>query len=181
MTKIAHLIGNGPSKSLFTNDPSGDIYGCNLGEPSLPLVATFIMDKLVIHHIHNNAIKLNYPVIVPEGYTNSVRGVTSVKLELFDTIPELLKNGESTGHKGAEYLIRKNYQEIHFWGFDSMFRDTIESDTHQKIPEGPACENNYKRWRRSWDPIFDLAKSRAITLVTHKPQESGSIGKTEVS
>lgn len=168
--KVAHLVGNGPSKALFLNEPAGDIYGCNLGEPTLPMTATFIMDKLVIDHIANNGVQLNYPIIAPNQYRAIIKNVTDVKLVLLDTIPELLKTGESTGHKGAQYLIQKGYTEIHLWGFDSMFRDTIESDTHGKIPEGPADKNNYKKWRGTWQPIFDLAKSRGIEIITHKPQ-----------
>ena len=174
MKKVAHLLGNGPSKNLFVNDPAGDIYGCNLGEPSLPMTATFIMDKLVIDHIANNAVQLNYPVIAPNQYKRIISQVTSVKLQLLDTIPSLLKTGESTGHRGATYLIEKGYQELHLWGFDSMFRNTIESDTHEKIPEGPADKNNYKKWRGTWQPIFDLAKSRAVEIITHKPEEANS-------
>ena len=59
---IAHILGNGPSRKDFINTPHGDIFGCNLSDPMLPLKATFIMDKVVINHIHNNKLKLNFPV-----------------------------------------------------------------------------------------------------------------------
>ena len=46
MTKIAHVLGNGPSRKDFVNEPFGDVYGCNLSDFSLDLKATFIMDAV---------------------------------------------------------------------------------------------------------------------------------------
>lgn len=151
---IAHIIGNGPSKKGFVNDPEGDIFGCNLGEPNLPLKATFIMDKVCIDHIHNNQVKLNFPVIVPYCLKKLIVRCNPAP-EIYDTVPDGVYNGQSTGHKGVAYLLESGYTEIHMWGFDSLFRETIESDSHTKMPECPTAPNNWKAWRKNWDKVFD--------------------------
>ena len=138
---IAHLLGNGPSKKDFINEPIGDIYGCNLGEPTLPMKAAFIMDKLVINHIDSHHPIMPYPVIVPYELKRRTEQVKDPQLIVLDTVPTPLKSGESTGHKAMMYLLLK-YDEIHMWGFDSLRLDTVKSDTHEKIPNGPANPKN---------------------------------------
>jgi hypothetical protein len=158
---IAHILGNGPSKSQFRGFPVGDIYGCNLADSDRNLTATFIMDKSVLHHIANNGIRLNFPVIVPHSLKNLAVGCT-----VLDTLPREIENGESTGHHGVQYLIRKGYKEIHMWGFDSLYRDTVESDTQQKMPESVAHPTNFIRWRDKWDRIFKEASG--CNIIVHR-------------
>lgn len=165
---IAHLLGNGPSKKDFINEPSGDIYGCNLGEPTLPLKAVFIMDKLVIDHIDVHKPQMPYPVIVPYMLKRRTEQVKDPRVVVLDTVPTPLRSGESTGHKAMSYLLAR-YTEIHMWGFDSLRLDTVKSDTHEKIPNGPADPKNYLRWRKSWDPIFRSAEEAGKKIIIHYP------------
>ena len=163
---IAHILGNGPSRKDFINTPHGDIFGCNLSDPMLPLKATFIMDKVVIDHIHNNKLKLNFPVIIPNGIRKLVNQCDPAP-KILDVMDHQLKNGESTGHRGVSWLIQNRYTEIHMWGFDSMKKDDVESDTHQKIPEGIFCPTNYKRWRKSWDTLLKSDSSKKCKVIIH--------------
>jgi hypothetical protein len=163
---IAHILGNGPSRKEFKNDPVGDIYGCNLSDPSLPLKATFIMDKVVIDHIHNKKLKLNFPVIVPNGIRKLVNQCDPAP-EIRDVMHSQLKSGESTGHRGVFWLMKNGYKEIHMWGFDSMKKDSVESDTHQLIPEGPFCTTNYKKWRVNWDKLLKGEDGMGVNVVIH--------------
>ena len=163
---IAHILGNGPSRKDFINTPHGDIFGCNLSDPMLPLKATFIMDKVVINHIHNNKLKLNFPVIIP----NAIKKITlqcNPAPEIRDVMHHQLRAGESTGHRGVFWLMQNGYTEIHMWGFDSMKKDSVESDTHQKIPEGSFCPTNYKRWRKSWDTLLKSDSSKKCKVIIH--------------
>ena len=163
---IAHIIGNGPSKKDFKNDPEGEIFGCNLPDPGIPFKATFIMDKVCIDHIHNNKIKLDVPVIVPFCLKKLVVRCDPAPV-VYDTIQNGVHNGQSTGHKGVVYLLESGYTEIHMWGFDSLFRETVESDTHQKIPEGPVAPNNWKPWRKNWEKIFNHELGKKCKFVIH--------------
>lgn len=162
ISMIVHIIGNGPSKKDFTNDPVGDVYGCNLSDLDRDLTATFIMDKVVLHHITNNGLKLKFPVIIPDAYRR-IAG----NLVILDTIPTLLENGESTGHHGVQYLLRKRYKQIHLWGFDSLYTESIESDSHTKIPEGIHFDSNWRRWRNNWDKIFNSDLGRECQFIIH--------------
>lgn len=164
--KIAHLIGNGPSKKLFKNlYPEVPIFGCNLGEPSLPMTATFIMDQIVLNHIQIKGLHLNYPVIVPEALENHVRKYVPVKI--YDTVEYELVNGESTGHKAVEYLLEKGFTEIQMWGFDSLKEDNVDSDTHAKMPQALFDPKNYLRWRERWKEIFSSEAGKKCQFVIH--------------
>jgi hypothetical protein len=165
---IAHLLGNGPSKKDFINDPSGDIFGCNLGEPTQPLKASFVMDKLVIDHIADNKLALPYPIILPHALRRRAEQVKEPDLKVLDVVPTPLRSGESTGHKAMVYLLER-YDEVHMWGFDSLKVDTVKSDTHEKIPKGPADPKNYLRWRKAWQEIFRTAEERKKRIVIHYP------------
>jgi len=163
---IAHILGNGPSRKDFINTPQGDIFGCNLSDPTLPLKATFIMDKVVIGHIHNNKLKLNFPVIIPNSIRKLVNQCDPAPV-ILDVMDPQLRPGESTGHRGVLWLMQNGYAEIHMWGFDSMKKDSVESDTHQKIPESPFWTTNYKKWRVTWDKLLKGDDSKGVKVIIH--------------
>jgi hypothetical protein len=163
---IAHILGNGPSRKDFINTPQGDIFGCNLSDPTLPLKATFIMDKVVISHIHNKKVVMNFPVIIPNGIRKLVNQCDPAPV-ILDVMHAQLKTGESTGHRGVFWLMKNGYKEIHMWGFDSMKHDSVESDTHQKIPEGPFCATNYKKWRVTWDKLLNGDDGKGVKVIIH--------------
>ena len=165
---IAHLLGNGPSKKDFTNDPVGDVFGCNLADAHLPLKATFIMDRVVVDHIQENKVKLNFPVVIPESLSYRIKECNP-RIDIYGIVYKDLENGESTGHHAVQYLLKKGYIEIHMWGFDSLYKESIESDSHVKIPEGPFCTSNWKKWRTNWDKIFNSELGQKCKFVIHRP------------
>ena len=154
ISPIAHILGNGPSRKEFKNNPAGDIFGCNLSDPSIPLKATFIMDKVVIDHIHNHNMKLNFPVILPNGIRKLANQCPYPPV-ILDVMEKQLESGESTGHRAVLWCMNHGYSEIHMWGFDSMRKDSVESDTPQLIPEGIFTETNYKKWRITWKKLLE--------------------------
>lgn len=167
---IAHLLGNGPSRSQFSLgvEPKGDLFGCNLSDFSLPLVATFIMDLVVVNNISNNGIALPWPAVVPQALVRTAQRCEP-PIKIHSTVAMTVRNGQSTGHKAAVWLLENGYKEIHFWGFDSMFANTVTSDTHQKIPEGISTIKNVPRWRANWDLIKSHKLAKEATLVFHAP------------
>ena len=164
---IAHLLGNGPSRKDFVNDPEGTIFGCNLSDQTLPLKATFIMDKVCIGHIHKNKVKLNFPVIVPQNIKLLVEQCDPAPV-ILDTILNNVETGESTGHKAVEYLLAKGFTEIHMWGFDSLYLETVESDSRVKMPECPASSENWKKWRTNWQKIFNSELGKKCKFEVHR-------------
>ena len=168
---IAHLLGNGPSRSQFINEPFGDIYGCNLSDFSLPLKATFIMDKLVVTKIANEKIMIPWPMIMPRVQSKFLKAWKDCPLTVAHTFERNLAGGESTGHRGFTYLVDQGYKEIHLWGFDSIKKDTVASDSHVKIPEGPFTERNIPKWRNRWKMLLNEPRAKNLKVVVHHPEE----------
>ena len=162
MTKIAHVLGNGPSRKDFVNEPFGDVYGCNLSDFSLDLKATFIMDAVCTDHIHNNRVHMPWPVIVCSAHVNTLKSCNP-KVDILGVIDKHLENGESTGHYALKWCVAR-YDEVHVWGFDSMWMANVDSDSHTKIPEGIHTDNNYKNWRKNWDKIVNGAQKCRVVL-----------------
>jgi hypothetical protein len=164
---IAHLVGNGPSKKLFEKIPNAPIFGCNLGEETLQLEAVFVMDQSVINHIQNNAVAMACPIIVPGSMESHVRKYVKTAT-VYDTVDRELVNGESTGHKAVEYLLKKGCREIHMWGFDSLHENSVLSDTQGKIPGSIADPKNYVRWRERWNQIFNSEAGQQCSFLIHR-------------
>ena len=59
------------------------------------------------------------------------------------------------------------YEEVHAWGFDSMWVANVDSDSHTKIPEGIHCDKNYVHWRKNWEKVE--AAFPQVKLVLHRP------------
>ena len=169
MKEIAHVLGNGPSRKDFINSPDGDVYGCNLSDFSIALTASFIMDKVAIDHIHNNKIKLPWPIILPWAL-DRIAAECPYPPKVIDKLDTVLKNGESTGHYAVGYCVRR-YREVHLWGFDAFKKDSIESDSHVKIPEGPKSEKNYIAWRDNWKKLLNTNSAKQSKLLLHYQSE----------
>jgi hypothetical protein len=163
----AHLLGNGPSKKLFERVPDVPVFGCNLGDDRIQLEAVFIMDQTVINHIQNNAVAMACPIIVPGSMESHVRKYVKTAT-VYDTVDRELVNGESTGHKAVEYLLKKGCREIHMWGFDSLYESNVLSDTQAKIPGSIAVQENYLRWRERWDQIFESEDAQQSIFFIHR-------------
>jgi hypothetical protein len=172
---IAHLIGNGPSKALFkvgsiTCDPitEGDVFGCNLGDFALPLKASVIMDAVVLIHVMEKHLALPWPIIIQHNLEKIVLQCDP-KPVVLDRIHKILENGENCGMYAMQYLVEKGYSEIQLWGFDSLWIDSVISDSHQKMPEAPFWPRNWERWRPRWKKIIDAAKLKNVKVILHRP------------
>lgn len=161
---VAHVLGNGPSRKEFNPfEQIGDIFGCNLSDFDLKLKASFIMDQSCLDTIHNKSIKLPWPIIIPFALSR-VAAQCPFPPTVYDTLPDGIYNGQSTGHHAVIYAMQR-YRTVHLWGFDSMVVDSIESDTHSKVV-AYANPNNWRRWRENWNCVWasDLAKTTEISI-----------------
>jgi hypothetical protein len=168
---IAHLVGNGPSKAHFKNDPEGHIYGCNLGQPGLPMRAVFMLDTDVINHLDQTKTDLGFSVIAGRRLVRFINSNSrfreSPRPEVVDTINRDIRRGENTGHVALEWLLEHGYTEIHMWGFDSIRQDTVASDTHQKLVKCSFSEKLIKPWRETWDKLFQSEKAKGKSIFVH--------------
>lgn len=167
---IAHLVGNGPSKKNFVNNPEGKIFGCNFSSDELDLEATFIHDSRVFEHILNHKVKLKWPVINKDIHLRKY-GNCSGLITILDTYYP--PNGESTvssGHMGLIWLASKGYREIHMWGFNSLLDNDVSSDSKGKI-DG-SCPNPLMlpSWKNKFKEIFKEFKRLGIKCFLHKSE-----------
>jgi hypothetical protein len=58
----------------------------------------------------------------------------------------------SAGHVAAQWAIDNNYDEIHLWGFDSIWADTQETKTDELIMRDRQQHDLYIHWRKKWQP-----------------------------
>lgn len=150
---IAHLLGNGPSRKEFRNDPTGDIFGCNLSDETLPLKATFILDNEVFSHILHLKINLPWPIIA-HGRWRKICNRLEPSIVMLDELHRPRVSGESTGHHAAHWLLENGYTNIHLWGFDSLKDGSVTSDSHEKIANAIWTEKIVPKWIANWNKIF---------------------------
>jgi len=175
MYSVIHILGNGPSLSLFnrnewTND---DLFvGCNFSDPELRPNYTVIMDAKPMMKLFEG-YRLTIPAVVSdrcEKYIEKEKGgwrkLSPESIKVIDTIkmshPKGSKYPMNSGHHATIYAIEQNIdtvKEVHLWGFDSFWTDDISSrsDIHFKGAEmvSRIREPVVKDWRKYWEEIFE--------------------------
>jgi hypothetical protein len=65
------------------------------------------------------------------------------------------KDWYNAAHYAAEYLIQNTEcEEIHLWGCDSIFENTVSSTTGKLIQQSTQGDSRFIRnWRRVWNEI----------------------------
>ena len=65
------------------------------------------------------------------------------------------KDWYNAAHYAAEYLMLQGCNEIHVWGCDSIFQDTVESTTSEYVTKQTTGDARFIRnWRNVWDKII---------------------------
>lgn len=175
---IAHLLGNGPSRSFYS-DRDGFILGTNLSDSTLRLDASVCIDKEPLEVLANKEQPVPAPFIIPTGLFKFFRQcqARNPEIKLHSRI-ERLRSGNSSGHNGLKYLIDHNYKEIHVWGCDSIFHDHVKSDTHAKVPRGIVTEKHWERWRKNF--IYMMGQQQNISFIIHSLKDLPSQGFSNI-
>lgn len=173
---IAHLVGNGPTKQFFKNEPAGNVFCCNFGSPNIDCLATFIHDKKPLMHILNTNTAFHLPIIYRSRYKSLIDQLISKNLimrekvsPLCDTIRE-----KSSGHDGLLFLLRQSnnkYNEIHMWGFDSLVTGKVTSDSKEKIRGSCPNQSRVPIWQKRFREIFKWATKRGQAIYLHHNAE----------
>lgn len=171
---VAHLIGNGPSKKFFVNQPKGDVYGCNFGTHGMKLKATFIHDKRPFNHLIKHNQKLAWPAITAHGRNPAIAN----KIKAGSHVPQLIQlptkiKERSSGHDGVAFLATcGRYKEIHLWGFDSLTANSCDSDSSGKIDGSVQDQKRVSIWNKRFRQQFTLYCSQGIEFFIHKDTET---------
>lgn len=159
-----HIIGNGASNSLFDVDAEYRI-ACNIPQHGIQYNCLAIIDIVVVNWMKDN----NYQPNVPIMCTNKVKE-HAVKQNRnghwFDVFE--IKHRYSAGHHAVEHHASMT-DEIHLWGFDSIWTNEYASQMDTLVPRGRRPNLN-QQWLPHWQNIFADAKN--TQFIIHAPEHA---------
>ena len=165
MSKVAHIVGNGDSFRLY-KPAKGFKLTCNLPPMEVANVfATAIVDFKMCKALHEGSVNLNmydwicgarpkrYTELEPNFYLKFAPRIKCFYLVL----PKYAANYTdfNCGHMCTHYTANAlQCDEIHMYGFDSIFDFNLVSTT-DLVLNSPRDANNTHRLAENWRPIWE--------------------------
>ena len=159
--KRIDIIGNGDSNNLYVPNAHYTI-ACNIPQHTIKYNALSIIDNRPLDFMKERGWKPRVPVFcTPEVQTRSRK--FNLEGDWFAVYER--KHRWNAGHHA---VLHHNTmaQQIHLWGFDSLFSQDLTSQTDAIIPRHhrPPLNNH---WHPIWREILDQCY---CTVVLHLPQ-----------
>lgn len=168
MSKVAHIIGNGDS-FRFYKPAKGIIMTCNLPPMEVSNVyATAIVDFKMCRAMDEGSVDLRaydwvmgarpkkYMEMKPSFYMRFARHIK----EFYTELPPYAANYTdfNCGHMCTHYVSNKlNCDEVHMYGFDSIFDFNLISTTDFVLNSNRDAFNTHRlaqNWRPIWEGLF---------------------------
>ena len=177
MGRVVHVIGNGDGANLYK--PSKGIkLTCNL--PPFPVedvYATCMVDFKMMGAIEDGSLQVGGEWILgarphlwcqkkPNFYMKHAPQIKEFYLHL----PEYVKDYTdfNCGHFAVNYALNKlKAEEVHMYGFDSIFDFNMKSCTDFYLNSDRADPNSFRlmnNWRPVWENMFKEYADRKIVL-----------------
>lgn len=160
--KRIDIVGNGASNTMYTNQKNF-VLAFNVPQHGFRYDALAIIDNRPINWMNSN----NWHPTVPVFCTSGVKDYAKKHSRQGDWFDYLkFKPRTSAGHLALEYFGTR-YEEIHMWGFDSMFSDDLTSQTDKIIPRAkrPPLNNH-------WYPLWcEYMNKITATVYVHVPED----------
>lgn len=165
MAKILNVIGNGKSASLYEKAKNGGAtYTCNLPGFNIPEAkATFMVDFKMMNAIDEGSVIVpgewilgKRPQMWCEQKPNFYLKYAPQIKEFYTTLPKYVANYTdlSCGHMAVHYCANKlKADEIHMFGFDSIFDFDLYSSTDFYLGSDRGVQNN-ARLTNNWRPVW---------------------------
>lgn len=156
---IAAILGNGPSREAYYNHNTkyDIVVGCNV--PWTDVDFTIVLDEEVIQRWRDEPDLITVPTYFSE---HAWRETDTYKKrpffeQYFKGLVKPLPEYDTSGHVACSLLIKQGYNEIHVFGADVMFADTLESRSHEFFVNHPDVNSKHhmKGWRNRWQSILD--------------------------
>ena len=179
MVKRVNILGNGDSAGMFKRGTSGRLLVCNMPPFEITrseVYATCMVDFKMMKSLMKGHIKLDMydwvlgtrPKIWMEQkgtfymkYAHLIRG-------FYTHIPKYVTEGAGSpqqaatnfncGHMATHYACNKmNADEVHLYGFDSIFDMNLESFTDLLLESDRGTQNTHRlanNWRPIWTNMF---------------------------
>lgn len=160
---IAHVLGNGPSVSLY-EPQDGYIIGCNV--QTHPIDVCVAVDVKPFHLYMGNRMIFQGKPIITSQYAMDGMAHKNLEQEL-NIVYKLpfLEKYMSAGHIAAKWALDNYYTEIHLWGFDSIWKDTQESKTDKLIYRDRQQHDLPIHWREKWQQF------KPHNIIVHNTKE----------
>jgi|TARA_B110000495_G_C22968056_1_gene567895 hypothetical protein len=196
MSRVAHVIGNGDQAQLYT--PSKGIkIACNQPPMSIPnLFASCIVDFKMSAALTEGSVEIPGDWVLgyrPKIWYDQNNGNFKMRFghkikEFYTYLPPYTKlfpdenegnmyTNFNCGHLAVHYTAnRLKPEEIHMYGFDSIFDMNLRSYTDFVLQSDREATNNVRladRWRPIWNGIFGEFKD--IRFVLHHNHDQSKI------
>ena len=190
MTRTAHVIGNGDSASRYNPDKGFKIT-CNLP----PFAVENVYASCIVDFKMMNAMKEG-SVAVPGDWVLGARPKKFMELnpqfnlkyakqvkEYYDVLPKYAGNytNFNCGHMAVHYSANKlKCDEIHMYGFDSMFDFNLRSSSDLYLVSDREANNNLRlsnNWRPIWQEMFKEFPNTKFVLHHKHNQIKFPVGK----
>jgi len=174
VSRVVHIIGNGDMAQMY-KPAKGIKLTCNLPPFEVQDVyATAIVDFKMCRAINEGSVNLDSFQWIcgfrPEKYCTEMNPGFYMKhahriRQFYTVLPKYAKNytnlncGHFITHYAANVL---DADEIHMYGFDSLFDTNMNSFTDLILNSDRGNTNNYRliqNWRPVWEGIFNQFKS----------------------
>ena len=169
MPRVVHIVGNGDNSHLDNIEPrKGLKITCTL--PPFPVEVAYgtcmvdfkMMNALTSGEIHapGDWILGMRPKIWMEKKPQFYMKVAPNIKEFYLTLPKYVETYTdfNCGHMATHYSCTKfKPDEVHMWGFDSMFDFNLRSCTDFYLPSARDSQNTNRladRWRPIWQNMF---------------------------
>jgi len=199
MTRVAHIIGNGDNASLYTHQ-KGIKIACNLSPmPIQNLYASCIVDFKMCAALTEGSVEIPGDWVLgfrPKVWYDQNRGNFKMRFgskikKFYTTLPDYailegqnVANGYTNfncGHFAAHYVANEiKPDELHMWGFDSLFDMNLRSCTDFYLNSSRDATNNVRLnnvWRPIWQNIFKEFKD--TTFILHHKHDQLKFTKGE--
>ncbi len=189
--RIVHIIGNGDSHNFY-KPSKGFKLTCNLPPREIANVfATCIVDFKMCKAIDDGEVNLDsfewvmgarpkkYMEMKPDFY---MRNAPRIK-EFYTVLPKYASNYTdfNCGHMATHYAANKlQADEIHLYGFDSMFDFNLISTTDFVLPSDRDAMNT-QRLAENWRPITEgiFREFKQIQFVVYHQHDQAKINIPE--
>ena len=180
MAKVVHVIGNGDNAGRYRPAPGLKIT-CNLPPFAVENVwGSCMVDFKMMRAMHEGSVTVPGDWILgvrPKKYlemnpTLRLKWAQQVR-EFYTVLPSYAANYTdlNCGHFAVHYSAnRLQGQEIHMYGFDSMFDFNLRSITDTYLSSDRSDTNNMRlinNWRPIWEGIFNEFSDRQF-VIHHK-------------
>lgn len=198
-TKVIHVIGNGDQAHLYENEKrNGMKLVCNMPPFEIDyreVFATCMVDFKMMQALTKGEIRLDAfqwvlgtrpRLWMYERSQFYMKYAPQIK-EFYTHVPKYAKNATNfnCGHMAVHYAANRHKgDEIHMYGFDTLFDFNMRSYTDVVLSSDRGDTNNYRllnNWRPIWSSIFqEFPNTKFVLHHNHDHMKIPKLDNVEV-